>query len=30
MCILRPWRGAACSHDHEVFNAGSFMLAQLG
>ena len=30
VCILRPWRGAACSHDHEVFTAGSFMLAQLG
>ena len=30
VCILRPWRGAACSHDHEVFTAGSFMLTQLG
>ena len=25
-----PVSGAACSHDHEVFIAGSFVLAQLG
>eukprot|EP00964_Phaeocystis_antarctica_P026926 scaffold15153_cov34-Phaeocystis_antarctica.AAC.1 len=25
--ILRPW---SCSHDHEVFTAGPFMLEQLG
>ena len=25
-----PLSGAACSHDHEVFIAGSFVLAQLG
>ena len=25
-----PVSGAACSHDHEVFIAGSFVLTQLG
>ena len=28
--IPAPVSGAACSHDHEVFIAGSFVLAQLG
>jgi hypothetical protein len=27
---LAPLSGAACSHDNEVFIAGSFVLAQLG